>query len=237
MREPGNPGPWNIPPPPAPAAWPAEPIAQYLYLDTTALQARSVPRIVKTVETNLDAMSPAARSKSSWPTRSRRSPSRRRPTPLDPARARDLPGRAVGKDRLVDVRRQTMTQMIDTQTVATYRVDVRAAVREELALVQASLERLERWATTLPGERAAILYLCSDGFDLDPSEAYREMLITGQPEDVRLAQQLQLEFGRQVPQMVQQTASILAGRGLTAMMLAFGGSGADFAQTPPTCTR
>jgi hypothetical protein len=75
-----------------------------------------------------------------------------------------------------------------------------------------------------------VVYLCSDGFDHDLTEVYREMLLsTHDGEDAQAAMQLQHEFGREAAQVTARAADILAGRGATAVVLALGTSDADFA--------
>ena len=74
------------------------------------------------------------------------------------------------------------------------------------------------------------MYLCSDGFDNDLTEVYREILLeTAQRRRRQAAMQLQMEFGREAAQVTAKAADMLAGRGATAVVLALGSSDADFA--------
>lgn len=227
---------------PAPTSAPAttaSPLPQYLYVDTTALQTRSVVTIARTVEKNLDVML------ANGPLEivvADPEPKVMLPSTSDAEAVRKalelLPKTAVGKNRLGQVRRETLTRLDGTEAAPQLGggakaalSDVRAGVREELALVRNSLDRLEQWASTLPADQPAVLYLCNDGFDSDPTEVYRLQMLDGEADTARRAQQLQLEFGGDVPEMIQKTSKTLAGRGITAIMFAFGGSQADFAQS------
>jgi len=142
---------------------------------------------------------------------------------------------AVGKERIYDVRRSAVRALMEgenasgTRGMNQFRGDMRASVREELALVQDSLRRLDQWAATLPYDNAAVVYLCNDGFDSDATEVYRNILINGNSEDKTLAMQLQQEFGREAAGITTKAADVIAGRGLTAVLLAFGGGEANFA--------
>jgi hypothetical protein len=150
-----------------------------------------------------------------------------------------LPSVAVGKQRIYDARKDAVNQMLNSQTnpgntvaMTAYRVDARAAIREEMALIQDSLRRLDNWSATLPYDRAAIVYLCNDGFDNDLTEVYRSILMESTlPEDHQRALQLQQEFGRDAANFTVKAANVLAGRGATTVVLAFGGVDADFANS------
>jgi hypothetical protein len=230
------------PPPVAPtaAAPAASRIPQYLYVDTTSLQVRSVPRIATTVEKDLGAIlangpleiivadpEPKVLLASTSNEAALRGLLQR------------LPSVAVGKQRIYDARKDAMTQMMESEydarntlTMSSFRVDTRAAIRQEMSLIQDSLRRLDAWSATLPYDRAAVVYLCNDGFDNDLTEVYRNILIASpRPDDKQSAMQLQQEFGREAANFTTKAAEVLAGRGATAIVLAFGGMDAEFSMS------
>jgi hypothetical protein len=118
-------------------------IPQYLYVDTTSLQMRSVPRISKVLVKNLPALlangpleivvadpQPRVLVRSTMDAATLR------------AAIETLPGAAAGKERMYDVRKETMIQMMNGESAnssavnGTSRVDLRAAIRQELALTE-----------------------------------------------------------------------------------------------------
>ena len=213
---------------------------QYLYLDTTSVRKRTVPRIAAAVDASLDAILSNGPLEivvaDPEPTVALASTSDR-----DRIRAAlaKLPTTAVGKDRIYDARQDTVSRMIEVQYdpmkrggSGSYRGDIRSAIRQEIALISVTTSRLDAWAATLPYDRAAVVYLCSDGFDNDLTEVYRDMLFsTYNAEDAQTALQLQNEFGREAAQVTAKAADVLAGRGATAVVLALGASDADFANS------
>ena len=150
-----------------------------------------------------------------------------------------LPTTAVGKDRIYEApagdgfaHDRGPVRPDEARRIGSYRGDIRSAIRQELALISVTTSRLDAWAATLPYDRAAVVYLCNDGFDNDLTEVYREMLSRRTtPEDAQAAMQLQNEFGRDAAQVTAKAADVLAGRGATAVVLALGGSDADFANS------
>lgn len=235
MPRPGPAAPAEAPAPSA-ARSPA-PIPQYLYLDTTSLRQRSVPRLVKMLDSNLASLlangplevvvaDPVPRVVL--------------PSTHDPAAVRAaldrLPASAVGKQIIYDARHDSVEQMVDQVNdprrpgISAFRSNPRVAIRQELLLVTTSLQYLDAWSATLPYDRASVVYLCNDGFDGDLTEVYRQILLKSpRPEDVQLAMQLQMEFGRDAENLTSKAADVLAGRGATAIVLALGGTDADFA--------
>ena len=224
-------------PAPPPATEPSR-IPQYLYLDTTTLMPKSVPRIARVLDRSLAAIlangplelvvadpEPRVVLASTSDT-----------TALRTAISR-FPETATGKGRIYDVRMTTLRSLLEgenkaantTAAMGQFRGDLRGSVREELALVQDSLRRLDAWAATLPTDGASVVYLCNDGFDSDVTEVYRSVLMNGDQTDKVLAMQLQMEFGREAAGITTKAADVLAGRGLTAVLLAFGGGEANFA--------
>jgi len=221
---------------PGPAAAEPSRIPQYLYVDTSTLLVRSVPRLAKSLASTLDSIlaNGPLEIVVADPEPTVIVPSTSSSKTLRNAIDR-LPETAVGKERIYDVRRSAVRALMEgenasgTRGMNQFRGDMRASVREELALVQDSLRRLDQWAATLPYDNAAVVYLCNDGFDSDATEVYRNILINGNSEDKTLAMQLQQEFGREAAGITTKAADVLAGRGLTAVVLAFGGGEANFA--------
>lgn len=97
-------------------------------------------------------------------------------------------------------------------------------------------ERLEAWAASLYEERPAVLYLCSDGFDSDPTETYRWSLRDADdraargdqagrelPNDVdAFTAQLFGEFAQSLVPLEERMTLALAGRGLRVVAIAPG---------------
>ncbi|HEX4439938.1 MAG TPA: hypothetical protein VH854_07685, partial [Thermoanaerobaculia bacterium] len=227
---------------PSPAAAAPEPsrIPQYLYLDTTALQTKSVPRIAQVVGKNLDAIlaNGPLELVVADPEPAIVLPSTSDADALRRVIAR-FPETATGKGRIYDVRMGAVSAMMEgenaaantTASMGQFRGDLRASVREELTLIHDSLRRLDAWAATLPYDRASVVYLCNDGFDSDVTEVYRNILISGDQNDKMLAMQLQQEFGREAAGLATRAADALAGRGATAVLLAFGAGEENFAMS------
>ncbi len=225
---------------PATAPPPASRIPQYLYVDTTSLQQRSVPRIASTVEKDLPAILANGpleivvadpEPKVLLGSTSKEEAIR--------GALEKLPSIAVGKQRIYQARKDSVSQMLgsrnettSTAAMSSFRIDIRAAIREEMALIEDSLRRLDAWSATLPYDQASVVYLCNDGFDSDLTEVYRSILMESLvPEDHQQAMQLQQEFGRAAANYTVKAANVLAGRGATAVVLAFGGMDADFANS------
>jgi hypothetical protein len=232
--------------PPGPAEPAPQPISQYLYLDTTSVRQRTVPRIVTAVDASLEAILANGPLEivvaDPGPTVVLPSTSDR--TKIQAALAK-LPSTAVGKDRIYDARKGAISNMNAVQydqslrpQSGTFRGDVRSSIREEIALIASMTARLDSWAATLPYDRASIVYLCSDGFDSDLTEVYRDMLLsTHDAGDAQLAMQLQNEFGREAARITSEASDVLAGRGATAIVLALGTSDADFATSAGNLAR
>ena len=77
---------------------------QILYLDASLLQKQSVKKVCEMTAKNLDLSSREGRSRSCWPTRSRRPSCRARRMPRRCAALASLAKTAQGRDRLLDVR-------------------------------------------------------------------------------------------------------------------------------------
>jgi hypothetical protein len=212
-------------------------IPQYLYVDTTSLQQRSVPRIAATVEKDLPAIL------ANGPLEivvADPEPKVLLASTFNEAALRGvlakLPSVAVGKQRIYEARKDAMSQMMQSQyesrntlTMSSFRTDTRGAIRQEMSLIQDSLRRLEAWSASLPYDRAAVVYLCNDGFDNDLTEVYRNILIASpRPDDQQSAMQLQQEFGREAANFTTKAADVLGGRGATTIVLAFGGMDSEF---------
>src|SRR5262245_46317758 len=223
---------------PAPAA---ARIPQYLYVDTTSLQERSVPRVAETVEKDLPAIlaNGSLEIVVADPEPKVLVASTSNEAALRSALER-LPSVAVGQPRIHEARKDSVNQMLKSQneTAASnvkmtgFRIVTRDAIRQEMMLVQDSLKRLDDWSATLPYDQASIVYLCNDGFDNDLTEVYRNILMESQvPEDQQQALQLQQEFGRDASNFTVKAANVLVGRGATAVVLSFGQIDADFANS------
>jgi hypothetical protein len=233
------------PPSPAPNGAATAPLArestalpQYLYLDTTSLQIRSVPRIVAALDRNLESLLLIGPLEVvvADPNPTVVLPATRDATAIRTT-LKTLPTAAVGKQHIYDARRDSLTQLLYDQTnrgttSGPSRPELRTAIRQEMTLIESSLDRLDSWAATLPYDRASVVYLCNDGFDGDLTEVYRKILNESLSfDDHQAAMQLQMEFGRDAANITARAGDILAGRGATAIVLAFGTTDADFAMS------
>ncbi len=222
--------------PESPAEDPAPGLAQYLYLETSTLNMRSMPLLARAIDDNLDSILAngpleivGADPEPKVVLASTRDPEKIRET------LRALPNALPGKQRLLMLRRDSLSDLRDAQNrpksgaAGSVRAHVRMAVTEEISLLRHSLARLEAWAAARPDARAGLLYYANDGFDADPVEIYRESVSSQDFEMRREVEALSQEFGKEVPKLLHQTESTLAGKGLTTIPLAFGGTLAEFA--------
>lgn len=210
-------------------------VPQYLYLDTTALNQRSMPIVTRAVADNLDSFLANGPMEivGADPEPRVLLPATRDRAQIGAVLQR-LPKEMPGKERLLWLRRDTMESIRDAQdrrtsAAETLRAHVQMAVREEVALVRNSLERLEAWAAARPDDRPGVLYYCNDGFDVDPTEIYL-MAIPREDQRTRLElMQLAGEFGGEVSKLLARAEGTLAGKGLTTVPFALGSTMAEFA--------
>lgn len=218
---------------PAAAPAPAVAIPQYLYLDTTTLLMRSVRAIAAAFTANLDEI---VRSGPLAIVVADPEPQTFAASTSDPAALREalaaLAKKIPGKQRVVTVRQDyQQDQREGTVNMRNGRRQAWMSIKEEVQLLQSSLGRLQRWATDLPDDRPGILYLGNDGFDADPTETYRNELLSSGPEGSNTAQQLLSEYGGAVTKLLDGTEKALAARGLRTVPLALGGMHAEFANS------
>jgi hypothetical protein len=212
-------------------------IPHYVYIDTTALNMRSLPIVSKVLAENLDSFletGPLAIIVADP------QPEVIVPETGDKDRLlkvlRTLPSIASGKERLLSVRRDSLREIREVSnrrgtTAASQgvRMRVRMAVTEEIALLKASFSRLEAWAADRSDSRPGVLYLCNDGFDADPVEVYRNSMSAQDSEARREMDQLSAEFSGEVAKMLARATGTLGGKGLTTVPIALGGVVAEFA--------
>ncbi len=80
------------------------------------------------------------------------------------------------------------------------------------------------------GRPTGIVYLCTDGFDADPSEVYRRTLLASMnPRFQQEASQLMAEYAGTVSRARAQAEQALAAKGLRTVVVALGGIHAEFA--------
>ena len=211
---------------------------QYLYLDTTALNRRSMKLVTDAVASHLEgilALGPLeivladATPRVDLPSTSDASALRRELARI----GSEVPG----KERLLDLRRDALREVRDAQNSSTnaaadsVRAHVQAAVTHELALLRIAFHRLEAWAAARSETRAGILYYATDGFDMDPVETYERSITSTNPALRQEALQMEAEYGGEVPKMLAEVESTLAGKGLTTIPIALGGTSAEFASS------
>ncbi len=210
--------------PPAPAGMPPG-LTQYLYIDAPMLGAFSVRRLSRALVPS------AAELASTGPfgiVVADPSPLTRLEPTRDAARIRDAleaTGRAVsGRERLLIARRQTLDEVRQDPGRSLKSGRIQSAAEQELQIVRASLESLRGWAAPFGSGRPMILYLASDGFDVDTSEAYREALgpeaMAG--DDASTLISLQTDFATRGARLLDETSQELAALGVTVVGVSLG---------------
>jgi hypothetical protein len=238
--DPGSPSPSALAPPspsaPAPAsarpapAGPLQTLPQFLYVDTSLMRKQSVKEVAQTVEKNLEAILS-------------RGPLEIVVADPDPkvflARTSDasqirgklseLARTVSGRERMRDIRRD-LDPRIGGNAVTAARAEgiqrqarARAGMREEIALVRQSLDRLDRWAAATASGHPAIVYLADDGFDANPADFWANLLQgDGSMEQQAQGNLIRNEVAAEIPALVARSAKTLAEAGFTAVMLALG---------------
>jgi hypothetical protein len=217
---------------------PAALTPQYLYLDTATLNRRSMKLVADTISGHLDGILAAGPLEIVL---ADATPRVFLPSTLDAARihlALDELGTTIpGKERLLDVRRDALRELRGTQEGASSavsgntRAHIRSAASHEMALLRTSFNRLEAWAASRPDARAGVLYYANDGFDVDPVETYRNMVSSQDVALLQEVQQLQAEFAGEISKLLAHVEGTLAGKGLTTIPIALGGTNAEFSNS------
>jgi hypothetical protein len=219
---------------------PIHTLPQFLYVDTSLMRKQSVKQVAETVEKNLEAILS-------------RGPLEIVVADPDPkvflARTSDasqirgklseLSRTVSGRERMRDIRRDldpriggnaapggpaARAEGIQRQARA------RAGMREEIALVRQTLDRLDRWAAGNASGHPAIVYLADDGFDANPGDFWANLLQgDGSMEQQAQGNQYRNEVAAEIPNLVNRSAKALAEAGFTAVMLALGRLDATFA--------
>jgi hypothetical protein len=227
----------GLPPAPAPgpsasAATPSLP--QHLYVDTTLLEAGSVPRVAAAFEKHLDAIvsNGTLEIVVADPQPRQILEATRDPEAIRQA-LRGMARKVSAKEALIQVRRQGIDTLRGGMCVD-YESQARIAAEQELRLIGDALDRLLRWAASLGGQRPDVVYFASDGFDTDVTETYRRVILdpssASNPLCVQAespqqaAQNLELEFGPKSGARIGEAARDLAALGVEAVPLALGGS-------------
>ena len=230
---------------PAPAlskapAGPIQTLPQFLYVDTSLMRKQSVKQVAETVEKNLEAILS-------------RGPLEIVVADPDPkvflARTSDasqirgklseLARTVSGKERMRDIRRDLDPRIGGSAAPGSpaaraegmsRQARARSGMREEVALVRQSLDRLDRWAAGNASGHPAIVYLADDGFDANPGDFWANLLQgDGSTEQLAQGNQYRNEVAAEIPALVARSSKALAEAGFTAVMLALGRLDATFA--------
>jgi hypothetical protein len=225
-------------PEPTPAAEAKTGTSQYLYLDTTALNRRSMKLVTDAIAGHLDgilALGPLEIVLADA------TPRVYLPFTSDPAAARkglhDLGETVPGKQLLLNIRQDALKEIRDTQLNAKSamasdtRAHIRSAAEHEIALLRISFDRLAAWASARPDTGAGILYYATDGFDMDPIEVYRTSIGSQDPTLRNEVLQLESEFGGEVSKHLAELEGTLAGKGLVTVPVILGATTAEFANS------
>ena len=222
----GPAGETSNPPESRPAAEATPPgLTQYLYIDAATLGAFSVRRLSRALVPS------AARIASTGPfgiVVADPSPQMRLEPTRDAARIRDAleaAGHAVsGRERLLSARRQALDEVRQDPVRSLKSGRIQSAAEQELQMVRTSLESLRGWAAPFGAGRPMLLYLASDGFDVDASEAYRETLgpaaMAG--DDASTLISLQSDFATRGARLLDEASQELAALGITVVGIALG---------------
>ena len=212
------------------------PLSQYLYIETTTLQHRTVNAIAVAFKQNLAAILRTGPLEIvlADPTPRVVVASTMDAAPLDAG----LDGllKIQGKDSVGGVRHDYLQTAQDPEiapgnrTQTKPRLPAKASIQQEVQLLQNALGTIARWAGAQPNDRPGVVYLCTDGFDADPSEVYRRTLLASMnPDFQQEASQLIAEYAGTVSRARAQAEQALAARGLRTVVVALGGIHAEFA--------
>lgn len=212
---------------------PVTAIPQHLYVDTTLLEPGSVTRLAAAFQKNLPSVleNGPLEIVVANPQPKQMLASTRDLEAVERA-LEDLSRGVGGKDSLRVIRLLTFDHLRN-DLCPNYESTIRNAAEQELRIIEDSLDRLLRWATSLGGQRADVVYYAADGFDSDVTESYRRVIVsnartvtplcvTGDPNAV--ANRLQTEFSSRSVDLVGSAARSLSALGVQAMPLAFGGN-------------
>ncbi len=244
---PGESGPGPVPvpevlPPPASLG-----IPQHLYVDATLIEAASVSRLAAAFAKRLpQILANGSLEIVVADPEPRQFLTGTRDEQLAREALAELSTTVSGRQTLQFSRKRTMDALRNEfcTTPESAKLTIRSAAEQELRIAQSSLDRLVRWAASLGGRRPDVVYFVSDGFDSDPSESYRTVVLqrSAQPQDASanlceginpqqaevLTAQLRQEFAPQGAAMVAKAAQSLAALGIEAVPIALGGTSGDF---------
>jgi len=210
-------------------------IPQHLYVDATMLDPGSVGRAAGTFEKSLDAIL------ANGPLEivvADPLPHQFLEASRDPQVVRrglqDLRRAVAGKSDLRIVRRQAVDHMRN-DPCPNFEMTVRNAAEQELRIIQDSLERLVRWAVSLGGQHPDVVYFTSDGYDLDVTQTYlqviretetrpRPVLCVETKTPQQLEQELPVEFGPRGGELTGLAAKALSSLGIQAVPISLGGN-------------
>ena len=211
---------------------------QYLYVDPSNLNRRTMKLLTDAVASHLDGILGIGPLEIVL---AEGTPSTYLASTSDAAAVRKalahLGANVTGKQRLLDLRRDALEEIRNAElsqkstAASNTRAHVRAATEHEIALLRISLDRLEAWAASRSDARPGILYYANDGFDVDPVETYRNALGSRDPGLQQEVLQLSSEFGGEVSKLLARVEGTLAGKGLTTVPMVLGGTTAEFANS------
>jgi hypothetical protein len=227
-------------------AGPIQTLPQFLYVDTSLMHKQSVKYVAEAVEKNLDAILSrgaleivvADPDPTVFMTRTSDAADIRR-------KLEELSRKVSGRERMLDIRRD-LNPRVDANGYAAGaqaagiqgQARARAGMREEIALVAQSLERLDRWAAANASGHPAIVYLAEDGFDANPGDFWANLLQgNGSMEQMAQGNLIRNEMAGEIPKLVGQSSKTLAESGFTAVMLALGRLDATLAEDASSTKR
>ncbi len=195
------------------------PIEQVLYVDRQFIYRGSAHAYVQTLSPLLEAM--AARG----PLRivvAGPNPRDLLPTTDDAGLARaalkKLPEEASGTDSLFESRRR----LLDSPPVRDWEMVARVFIARDIERIEASFEKLELWAAANRPASPTVLYLVSDGFELDPTDFYLNCRKFCPPSAILEREKFRNTFASRVPRAVSRTSAELVSLGFTVVPVTIG---------------
>ncbi len=188
--------------------WPAAQIAQVLYVDPLFVYRGSASTYRDTLARSLDpilARGPLRIVLAGNPPRDLV------PSTTDAAVARAglqrLPREANGLASLLEARRKLIDD--SRAPLREWQLAARFAIARDIERIESSMESLELWAAQNPPPRHTILYLITDGFELDPTDFYFACSNLCPPDKMLERERFRKEFGRRIPRLLDRVSADL----------------------------
>ena len=134
------------------------------------------------------------------------------------AALKTLPREADGTDSLFESRRR----LLDSPSVGDWQMVARVFIARDIERIEAFLEKLELWAATNRPASPTILYLVSDGFELDPTEFYLGCRRFCPQSALQEREKFRKTFANRVPRAADRVSAELVSLGFTVVPVTVG---------------